>query len=344
MKHWGWAVAALLLAGSVSAQSLDQPVATIKYNKKTTIIGQKAFRDRVAALEAAGAKIDAAAKKQVLDDMVVAKLIELDMEAQNVKASDEDVLKNFRQSNPSMTDAQIKAEVERQSGKSWDEAIAGIKKQIAGMKYFSQYPETQEIGKITVSDDEITKYFDANKAKFVAPDYVRISHIFFDTKIHPKGTLAEIQARAEDTLKKITSGQATFEEMATKVTEDPASQKLNGDIGYLPRSLESAAGQQYLQMFGTPFIESVFALKKGEVSAVLTSNSGLHIVRVTQKIDQHFLTLNDEIYPGQGATVKAVIKQNLGQQKVAAAQAKLVGKVGDQLKAKAEIKTFEQNL
>jgi len=343
MKHWGWTLAVLLLAGTVSAQTLDQPVATIKLDKKSSLIGQKAFRDQLAAVEASGAKLDLDAKRKLLQDMITAKLIEMDMENQGIKASDEDLLKQFRASNPGLTDAQIKAEVEKQSGKTWDEATAALKKQVAGMKYFSQFPETQEVSKVSVSDEEAEKYYQANKTKFAAPEYVRLSHIFFDTKVKPKGTLAELQKKAEEVLKKITSGQATFEEMATSVSEDPGSSKVNGDIGYLPRSLDSAVGQRFLAVFGNDFLERVFALKKGETSGVLTSNSGLHIVRVTQKIDQRFLGLDDEVYPGQGATVRAVIKQNLGQQKVAAAQNKLINTVGDNLKQKATVKTFEQN-
>jgi len=345
MKRWGWAAVLLVLTMGVNAQMLDQPVATIKLDKKSSLVSQKAFRERVAALEAQGVKFDAAGKKQLLQEMITAELIRMDIEAQGIKATDDDLLKQFRASNPGLSDAQIRAEVEKQSGRTWDEAVVNLKRQIINNKYFGQFRAAQELGKISVTDAEIRDFYDANPTLFTAPDYVRVSHIFFDTKVKPKGSLAEIQKRAEDTLKKITSGQATFEEMATTVSEDPTSARVNGDIGYLPRTLESQAGQQLLNVFGRDFLNGIFALKKGEVSAVMTSNSGLHIVRITQKIEKHFLGLDEPVYPGKDdTTVKTAIRQTLLQRKLQAAQNKMVSDIGDDLRKRATISTFEQNL
>lgn len=344
MKRWTWAPAFLLVSMALGAQTLDQPVATIKLDKKSSLVSQKVFRERVAALEAQGAKLDLDNKRALLQELITAELIRMDMEAQGIKGTDEDLLKQFRASNPGLNDAQIRQEVERQANAPWDEATAPLKRQVANMKYFNQFPQMQELGKITVTDKEIREFYDANTALFTAPDFVRVSHIFFDTKVKPKGTLAEIQKRAEDTLKKITSGQATFEEMAASVSDDASSSKANGDIGYLPRTLESQAGQQLLNVFGKDFLNGLFALKKGEVSTVMTSNAGLHIVRVTQKIDKHFMTLDEAVYPGkEDTTVRIAIQQTLQQRKLVAAQAKMVNDIGDELKKKAVIKTFEQN-
>jgi len=283
MKRWGWTLIGLLLAAGLTAQTLDQPVATIKLDKKSSLVSQKAFRDQVAVLEARGAKLSQDDKNKLLDQMIIRELIQMDLDAQGIKATDEDLLKQFRTSNPGLTDAQIKAEVEKQSGKPWDEATADYKHQIANMKYFNQFPQAQDVGKVTVTDEEVQTYYDSNTSRFVAPDYIRVSHIFFDTKAKPKGTLEEIQKRAEDTLKKITSGQSTFEEMAATVSDDPTSAKVNGDIGFLPRNIDGPLGQQLQRVFGQDFLNAAFALKKGEISSVMTSNSGLHIVRVTQK-------------------------------------------------------------
>lgn len=346
MKARVWFLALAMTApAALPAQTLDQPVATIKLDKKSSIVSQKAFRDQVATLESnQNAKLGAADKKAVLDQMITAELIKMDMDAQGIRAVDEDLLKQFRASNQGMTDSQIRAEVEKQSGKTWDEATAPLKKQVAAQKYFSTYPGFQDLGKVSVTEQEVKDFYDSNTTLFSAPDMVRVSHIFFDTKTKPKGTLTEIQKRAEDTLKKISSGQATFEEMASSVSDDPNSAKTNGDIGFLPRTLESQAGQQLLNLFGKDFINAIFALKKGEVSPVLSSNSGLHIVRITQRIDKHFMTLDEAVYPGKDQTVRLAIQQTLQQRKILAAQAKLVADIGESLRKRAVIKTFEQNL
>jgi parvulin-like peptidyl-prolyl isomerase len=98
-----------------------------------------------------------------------------------------------------------------------------------------------------------------------------------------------------------------------------------------------------LSVFGQDFLTRIFALKKGEVSDVLTSNSGLHIVRITQKVDKHFMTLDEPVFPGKDQSVRAAIQQTLQQRKLMAAQTKMVEDIGADLRKKAVIKTFEQN-
>ncbi len=344
MKRWGWIAVMALAAAALTAQTLDQPVATIKLDKKTSLISQKDFRDEQAAIEQQQrAKLSDDDKKKLLDQMIGNELIKLDMDGQGIKASDEDLLKQFRSNNPGLTDAQIRAEVEKQSGKSWDDAVEPLKRQVAMQKYFSQFPQTADVGKVTVTDDEVKAYYDSNTALFTAPDFIRVSHIFFDTKTKPKGTLAEIQKRADDALKLITTNQKTFEEVATDMSEDQTSAKVNGDIGYVPRTSESPVGQRFVAILGQDFLNKVFALKKGEISGVITSNQGLHIVRVTQKLDKHFLKLDEPIYPGQAQTVQSYIQNLLQQRKLMENQAKLVNGVAAQLRQKATVKTYEQN-
>jgi hypothetical protein len=64
---------------------------------------------------------------------------------------------------------------------------------------------------------------------------------------------------------------------------------------------------------------------------------------VTQKLDKHFLKLDEPVYPGQAQTVQQYIQQLLQQRKLMENQAKLISSVADQLRQKATIKTYEQN-
>ncbi len=344
MKRWGWIAVMAFAAAGLSAQTLDQPVATVKLEKKTSVVSQKDFRDRVNTVETQQRiKLSDDDKKKLLDQLITYELIKLDIDNQGIRGTEDDVIKQLRSANPGASDAQIRLEVEKQTGKSWDEAITPLKQQVAMGKYFSQFPGMADVTKVTVTDDEVKANYESNSSSFVAPDFVRMSHIFFDTKTKPKGTLAEIQKRADDTLKKINSGQATFEEMASDVSEDEGSSKTNGDVGFIPRTSDTPAGPRFALVFGQEFLNKVFALKKGDISPVLTSNQGLHIVRVTQKLEKHFLKLDDPIYPGQPQTVRNYIQQSLQQRKVMENQEKLVSSVGDDLRKKATIKIFEQN-
>jgi len=345
MKKSGFLVLCLVFSSLLTAQALDQAVAKV-FLYKTTVITQKTYREQVAALEAAAkAQLSPTDKLKVLDSLVLNELITQDSDKKGLKATDEEVLAQFRASNPGATDAQIRQALEKQTGLTWERAVVSLKKQIVFMKYLGALSKEKTAPQLEATATEVTDYFDANKELFRSPDYVRLSHIFFDTKKSPKGTLEEIRKRAEAALAKITQGQSTFEEVANTESEDEGTAALNGDMGFLPRTLETQAGQQLVALFGNDFLKAVFNLKKGEVSKVIASNSGLHIVRVTQKIDQHFQTLDEPVYPGQkNPTVREFIQQTLQQRKVNDYQQKLVADAGVALKAKAKIDLFKQNL
>lgn len=340
-----WSVALFLWAGCfLSAQSLDPAVATIKLYK-TAVIGQKSFREKVVSYEKAmGKPMPTEEKTNMLNMLILDELLSQAAEKAGIKVTEEEVIKQYQQANPGITADQIKTAVEQQNGMSWDKVLVLIKRQLATQRYVAGHPLAGPLKNIDVNDKEISVYYEDNKAKFVSPDMMRFSHIFFDTKVNPKGTLMEIKKRAEDVQKKIASGQATFEEMVRKESEDKGTVALNGDIGFLPRNLDSSVGKQLLQVFGKDFLDQIFAMKTGQVSAVLTSNSGFHIIKATDKIDQHFMTLDEEIYPGKGTKVKDMIKQNLMQMKGAKAQEKVLSDIQDELKKTAEIKTYPENM
>jgi len=330
---------------ALSGQTLDQAVAKVSLYK-TVVITQKVFREQVSALEANSKTTLAPADRlKVLDSLVLNELINQDSEKMGLKASDDDVLSQFRTSNPGATDAQIKQALEQQSGVTWEKAVVTLKKQVVFMKYLANISKDQPQTSLDATPKEISDFYESNKALFVSPDYIRVSHIFFDTNVNPKGNPNEIRKRADEALAKITSNQSTFEELANTVSEDVGTAKVNGDMGYIPRAVESTLGQQLVKLFGVDFLNNLFALKKGEVSKVLTSTAGLHIVRITQRIDQHFQTLDEPVYPGaKTPTVKDSIVKVLQQRKAAAYQQQLISAAGEELKKKAKIELFKQNM
>jgi len=114
---------------------------------------------------------------------------------------------------------------------------------------------------VKVTDEEVRKYYDENKEKFELPSpEIRASHILVDT-----------EEEAKELLKKIKEG-ADFAELAKQYSEDPATKDLGGDLGYFGK------GKMVPE-----FEEAAFALKPGEVSDVVKSEYGYHIIKVTGK-------------------------------------------------------------
>jgi len=154
-----------------------------------------------------------------------------------------------------------------------------------------------------VTQDDLRAYYDQHRDQYRVPEQVKVSHILIKTplpgpdgKVDEKG-VAEAQHRAEDLLKQLKEG-AKLEDLAQKYSEDPGSAKQGGSLGWIGR------GQT------VPEFEKVaFSLPKGQISDLVKSSYGFHIIRVDDKQDAHMKTLaevKDQIEP--------ILKHQEGQQ------------------------------
>jgi peptidyl-prolyl cis-trans isomerase C len=138
------------------------------------------------------------------------------------------------------------------------------------------------VPKATVTDEEVKKFYDENKDKlFKRPEQVRASHILCG--VDPKATKEEkdkAKAKAEELLKEVKAGK-DFAELAKANSTCPSKEK-GGDLGFFSK------GQM------VPAFESAaFALKPGEVSNVVETQFGYHIIKLTEKKDAGVANLDE---------------------------------------------------
>jgi len=124
---------------------------------------------------------------------------------------------------------------------------------------------------IQVSDAQILGYYNSHKDQYRTAERVQARHILLSTTNKPKEEVAKIQAKAEDLLKQIRAG-ADFGQLAQKNSEDPGSAAKGGDLGWVVR------GQMVKN-----FEDTVFSLKPKEISNVITTEYGFHIIQVMEK-------------------------------------------------------------
>ncbi|OHD12111.1 MAG: hypothetical protein A2Z96_03145 [Spirochaetes bacterium GWB1_48_6] len=341
MKKILYGMMLALLTTALPAQIIDVAVARLKLTK-VELVTQKEFRDRVSQLEKGLRQtLTAEQKTQLLDTMVSEKLILQAAEKAGMKVTDQEIITAAKAQigQTNITDADLKRVIEQQMGTTWAAFLSTSRTQLMGRKFVLGNPKAQDLSKATVSDADVVAYYEENKPKFVNPDLVRVSHIFFDTKKSPVGTPAEIKKRAEDTQKAIASGQLTFEEAARTKSEDKVSSSKGGDLGFLPRNDANIQG-----IFGKDFITNLFRLKKGEVSSVIESNLGFHIVRITEKLDQKFLKIDDAISPQDTGTVRELIKAQLSMSAQQTALENLLAEIVDGLKKDSEISLYPDKM
>lgn len=124
---------------------------------------------------------------------------------------------------------------------------------------------------VTVTDDELRSYYKENQARYSTPEERRASHILIKAEAGA-GAEARTQARqrAEALLAELRKNPASFAELARKQSEDPGSATRGGDLDWFARGA-----------MVKPFEDAVFALKKGELSAVVESDFGYHVIELT---------------------------------------------------------------
>lgn len=140
-------------------------------------------------------------------------------------------------------------------GKEIDEKLAELKKRIVVDTYLKKKVETD--AKIT--DDELKKFYNQNLDKFKSGEQVKASHILVKGEQEAKDILAQLK------------GGATFEDLAKAKSVDSSASK-GGDLGWFGKGTMVPA-----------FEKAAFGLKEGELSGIVKSEFGFHIIKLTGK-------------------------------------------------------------
>ena len=207
-------------------------------------------------------------------------------------------------SNISVTPADIEREYQRQNLKVKLQyavvSLADLSKQITvsepeikayyqshKSQYENSVPEKRkakyaviDVGKLAageqISPSELLSYYNQHKSEFQQQEEIKASHILIKTEAGPDGKVsaaadAAARKKAEDILKKLRAG-ANFEELAKKESDDKASAINGGSLGFFQRG-----------SMVPEFEKAAFSLNKGQISDLVKTQYGYHIIRVDDK-------------------------------------------------------------
>jgi peptidyl-prolyl cis-trans isomerase C len=145
---------------------------------------------------------------------------------------------------------------------------AGLRSDFERAKAIEQLLDEEVSKKIVISDEETKKYYAENPAMFKHPEQVRASHILItvDPKAEDSAKAAS-RAKLEAVQARLKQGE-DFAALAKEVSQCPSASK-GGDLGYFRQ------GQMV-----EPFEKAAFALKPGEVSDIVETQFGYHLIKV----------------------------------------------------------------
>jgi peptidyl-prolyl cis-trans isomerase D len=119
---------------------------------------------------------------------------------------------------------------------------------------------------VNVSEAEVQAWYDGHKDRYQQPEERRASHILIASESLGK---EKAKAKAEEVLQEVQKKPQAFAELAKKYSDDPGSAVQGGDLGFFGRG-----------MMVKPFEDATFALQAGQISGVVESDFGFHIIKL----------------------------------------------------------------
>jgi len=190
--------------------------------------------------------------QEALDLLISEKVLELELEKQNIVVSEEDVQKESNE----IIDQYGGQEEFDAALISYGYTLDNFKKDIESNLKMKKLLEPE----ITITEEEMKAYFDENKETFDVKEQVKASHILVDSE----ETAQEVRNKllvAED-----------FAEMAKEYSTDTSNSELGGELGFFSR------GDMVAE-----FENAAFALEIGKISEPIKTEYGYHIIKVEEK-------------------------------------------------------------
>jgi len=148
-------------------------------------------------------------------------------------------------------------------------------KDLVGRQVSVRHYVEKEIGpKVKVSDEDVEKFYKENEDKFAMPEQVHCSHILIRTAEDAKPEEKDAaRKKAEELQVRCVSGE-DFAALAKEFSQDPGSAPKGGDLGFFAK-----------EQMVAPFAEAAFALKPDEVSPVVETRFGYHVIKLHERKD-----------------------------------------------------------
>ena len=208
---------------------------------------------------------------RILDNLVMQKIVLTKARLDSVNVNESDIDKQtderlmfLRSRFPSIE------EMEKTFSKSYAMIEKEIKDDIRNQQLIDNL-RRQKMSGVTVSYDEVEEFYRQHRDELPSiPESVQISQIIMYPQVTPENK-AKARSLIEDVQQRLLEG-ADFDEMARRYSQDPGSAEVGGDLGYSKRG-----------EFVKPYEEAAFSLKEGEISAIVESRFGYHIIQLLEK-------------------------------------------------------------
>lgn len=229
-------------------------------------------------------------KDKIVNELIVKSLINQAIKERHIKVSKADIDNELKSMIDKVGSKEQFNEVLKRNGVSNEQFMKDLREEVKVKKLVNM------IENVKISDKEAQIFYNKNQSKFVYPDKVRASHILImanptelerqiksksenknlSEEILKQKVEAEMQARyqkAQDIQNDLKNLPDNFEKMAREKSDDVASAKNGGDLGFFAKS-----------DMVEPFSKQAFAQQPNTISPVIQTPYGYHIIKVTDRM------------------------------------------------------------
>ncbi|MDF2935526.1 MAG: PpiC-type peptidyl-prolyl cis-trans isomerase [Paenibacillaceae bacterium] len=188
---------------------------------------------------------------QTLETMISEELVKQESDKANIQVTDADLDKEMEQIKKSFSSDEEFA----QALVTYNMTLESLKADMHIQVQLRKLLEPQ----VKISDEDIKTYYDTNLESMKTPEQVRASHILVATKEEAEAVLTSLK------------GGADFAALAKEKSTDTASKEAGGDLEFFPKGVMEES-----------FETAAFALKDGELSSVVETSHGFHVIKTTE--------------------------------------------------------------
>lgn len=230
--------------------------------------------------------------RKALEQLVTYTVLSQETKARNIAVSDAEIDDNLKQMQSQFSNEQEFRKALAARGMSLEQLKADARVDMGITKMM----DAEVANQTPPTDAQVREFYDKNPDKFKQDESVRASHILF--RVDEKATDAEkkkVRAQAESVLKQAKGG-ADFAELAKKHSADGSAAQ-GGDLNFFSRGQMVPA-----------FEDAAFALQPGQISGIVTTQFGYHIIKVTERKPATTVAF-DEVKPRIGEFLAQQQKQ-----------------------------------
>jgi peptidyl-prolyl cis-trans isomerase SurA len=256
-------------SGIYSQEVIDKVVAVV--DNEIILQSELNFQTSIYASQRGADPNSPELKKQILNSLIDEKLVYAQAELDSIQVTEDEISQRI--------DYQIQV-LQQQYGstqnieKLYGMSIERIKRELRDdvrKNLMVQRLREKNFASIEASRREVVDFFDGYKDSIgTIPEKLKIYHIFVNPKTNSR-LKKKYKDFAQAILDSIRAG-SSFEEMAKKYSEDPGSAQFGGDLGFVKRGV-----------FYPEFESVAFAMKEGEISDVIESPAGFHIIQLLER-------------------------------------------------------------